>query len=266
MIENKRLINIFLFSFLLFVCLSCNSNGYDRETFKVKKVIDGDTIILDNSSKSHLRYLGIDTPEKSTYHSPSEPYAKEATEYNRKLVEGRKIEVELDEEKYDQYGRLLGYVFVDGEFINKKIIEQGLAHLLIIEPNTRYKDILENAENRAIKNRSGIWSNPDSYEYSKKNKKFTIKPLNAKRYIDQRIVARGKITSTDENKKVVILDMENELYIVIFRDDIQNFVKLGINPRSYYTGSPVEVIGRVKMYRGNPQIVVDHPISIRKLN
>lgn len=45
----------------------------------------------------------------------------------------------------------------------------------------------------------------------------------------------------------------------------KNFRFFGINPESYYLGKPVEVIGRVRMYKGRPEIRISHPISIRTL-
>jgi DNA/RNA endonuclease YhcR with UshA esterase domain len=45
----------------------------------------------------------------------------------------------------------------------------------------------------------------------------------------------------------------------------KNFRFFGINPESYYLGKPVEVIGKVRMYKGRPEIRIGHPISIRTL-
>jgi DNA/RNA endonuclease YhcR with UshA esterase domain len=42
----------------------------------------------------------------------------------------------------------------------------------------------------------------------------------------------------------------------------KNFRFFGINPESYYLGKPVEVIGKVRMYKGRPEIRIGHPISI----
>ena len=59
--------------------------------------------------------------------------------------------------------------------------------------------------------------------------------------------------------------MEDELDIVLFREDWDDFHFFDIRPEDYYIGKPVEVIGKVKMYRGRPNIIVNHPISIRAL-
>jgi len=66
-----------------------------------------------------VRYIGVDTPE---IHHPMigvEPFGKEASEANRKLVDGKTVSLEFDVEQRDRYGRLLAYVFLkDGTFVN----------------------------------------------------------------------------------------------------------------------------------------------------
>src|SRR5262245_15146104 len=61
---------------------------------RAARVIDGDTIQLDGGAL--VRYIGIDTPESrrrrgDRWISDPEPYAREATEANRRLVEGRAL-------------------------------------------------------------------------------------------------------------------------------------------------------------------------------
>ena len=58
----------------------------------VKRVIDGDTIELANGQI--VRYVGITAPETG------EPFEEEATEENKKLVEGKKITLEYDSDNY----------------------------------------------------------------------------------------------------------------------------------------------------------------------
>ncbi len=89
--------------------------------------------------------------------------------------------------------------------------------------------------------------------------------MNSTRYIDQKVALRGKVTEKIENKKVIILKIENDLDIVIFKDNLDNFDHFNLDPRSDYTGKLVEVLGRVRMYKGRPQISVHHPISLRIL-
>jgi len=260
-VSYKRYIIYFLL--LLFSC--DNTEGRDR--FIVTDVVDGDTILINHPKIERLRYLGINAPENLTEESPGDPFSRESTYFNGTLVGGKKIRVEYDEEKYDPYGRLLGYVFVDDLLINEEIVRQGLARVLFIGPNRKYENRILNAQKEAQDSKRGIWGNPNGFTTPDDNKQFLIKTAKASNYIDQRVVVRGKINKLrKKNSKVTVLSMEDDLNLVFFNDTLDNFKFFGIEPANFYTGKPVEVIGRVKMYRGTPQIVVTHPISIRVLN
>lgn len=98
----------------------------------VKRIIDGDTVELDSGEK--VRYLGIDTPEKN------ERGYSEATELNRRLVEGQQVHLEYDVQCKDRYGRLLAFVCADGTMVNEELIREGHAKPLSIKPNVCNKD------------------------------------------------------------------------------------------------------------------------------
>ncbi len=55
--------------------------SYFPKDGKVERIVDGDTVVLHNGTI--VRYVGITSPETG------EPFEKEATEANRKLVEGK---------------------------------------------------------------------------------------------------------------------------------------------------------------------------------
>lgn len=76
------------------------------QPYQVSKVIDGDTIELSNGER--VRYIGINTPEFRN--GIPDPYAQEAYEANKKLVEGKEVRLELDVQERDKYGRILAYV------------------------------------------------------------------------------------------------------------------------------------------------------------
>lgn len=98
-----------------------------QNRFRVKKVVDGDTIDLEDGRV--VRYIGIDTPEKGM------PYYSEAVAANKRMVEGKEIELELDvyeKEASTQWKpRTLGYIFVEEAgkriFVNKFLLENGCA-------------------------------------------------------------------------------------------------------------------------------------------
>jgi micrococcal nuclease len=235
------------------------------DVYRVKTVIDGDTIVLKDISSTNVRYLGIDSPEVQSLDGPGDLLSDEARRINKNLVDGKKIRLEFDKERFDPYGRTLAYVFVDDIFVNEQILRSGLAKALIIQPNDKYEKRLLKAEKEAKDLRKGIWGDLSRLTFPEGNSDFVIKPASATRYIDQRVVVRGKITKFRKSDKVLVLKMEDVLDIVLFPDSLSNFSFFNIIPEESYLGKPVEVIGKIRMYRGRPNIIISHPISIRAL-
>ncbi len=124
----------------------------------VTRVIDGDTIEVDIDGTIYkVRYIGIDAPELDDERPEFCALAQEATRYNRQLVEGKTVRLEKDISETDRYGRLLRYVYVDDTFVNAELVRQGLAWVKVYEPDTKYQDILEEAEAEAREHKIGIW-------------------------------------------------------------------------------------------------------------
>ncbi|MBE7553284.1 MAG: thermonuclease family protein [Anaerolineales bacterium] len=119
------------------------------ESVTVAAVVDGDTIELTNGRT--VRYIGINTPERN------QPYYEEAAALNRRLVAGKQVQLEFDVETFDQYGRSLAYVWVDGLMVNLEIVWQGYANTLTIPPNVRYEKEFRQAEREAREAERGLW-------------------------------------------------------------------------------------------------------------
>lgn len=120
------------------------------EVVRVKRVSDGDTILLEDGRK--VRYLGINAPEFL------EPFYFKAKWLNQSLVLGREIRLEFDEEKTDGYNRLLAYVYVGEQMVNAKLVEEGLAHAFFIGPNHRHNELLLRLQAEAKQRKVGMWS------------------------------------------------------------------------------------------------------------
>ncbi len=145
------LIIVLLIAPLLIVTSSFS--GYSK---RVARVIDGDTIVLENGER--IRYIGIDTPETKHPSKPVEYYGKEATEANRKLVEDKTVRLEFDAQERDKYGRLLAYVYVDTIFVNAELVRQGYAKVSTYPPNVKYQDVFLELEHEAREKRRGLWA------------------------------------------------------------------------------------------------------------
>lgn len=148
-------------SFNLFGLLKNSDKNASRNSFFVSKVIDGDTITLENNEK--VRYLGIDAPETHRKENGKwtnfvEPFGEEATILNKRLVEGKTVTLSFDRELKDSYDRNLAYVYIDGRMVNTVILSEGLAFPYDISKLKNYS-IFRLAFFNAIKAKKNLYKN-----------------------------------------------------------------------------------------------------------
>ena len=138
---------------LTFVLLLSLSHG---EVHNVKRVIDGDTLLLTNGEK--VRLIGVDTPETKHPQKPVQRFGKEAYLFTKRMVEGKEVHLKFDWQKRDKYGRLLAYVYLmDGTFLNAEIIKQGYGFAYTQFP-FRYLEEFRKYEREARENKRGLWN------------------------------------------------------------------------------------------------------------
>jgi micrococcal nuclease len=124
----------------------------------VLRVIDGDTIEVEvGGAEEDVRYIGIDTPESAIPGEPVECFGKEAAAANERLVGGEDVRLVFDAERRDHYGRLLAYVYAGRTFVNARLVEDGYATTLEIEPNTSRAAQLGRLEAAAGSDGAGLW-------------------------------------------------------------------------------------------------------------
>lgn len=130
----------------------------------VKDVHDGDTITLEDGRK--VRYIGMDTPELVSKNvKADEPFSHEARDRNKQLVLGRKVRLEIGDEKEDHYGRTLAYIWIadaNGKdlMVNEVLVREGLATSYPFSTNKRHADLFKAAQTAARKAGVGLWKNP----------------------------------------------------------------------------------------------------------
>ena len=172
---KDRIRSSIIVSGILFLLLCAGGYAECSGLFEVRWVDDGDTIVLTDGRR--IRYIGINAPEVESEYSKAEPFGDEARGFNRELVYLKKVLLEFDIEKYDQYGRLLAYVFLpDGTFINNAIITAGYAYCLPTKPNLKYEELFLKSQQNAMLSNKGIWQNlndnPEEYIGNSRSKRF----------------------------------------------------------------------------------------------
>ncbi len=124
----------------------------------VKRVIDGDTVVLADDTR--VRLIGIDAPEieNRDYAHRGEPYGEESKQLLKKWVEGKVVDLRDGPEKEDRYHRRLAYLYLeDQSFVNLRLVEEGAAEAYRKFPHPFQNDFFA-AEKRARDQKLGLWS------------------------------------------------------------------------------------------------------------
>ena len=142
-----------------------------QKTYDVVKVVDGDTIDVDMDGKvQRIRLIGVNTPETVHPNKDVEYFGKEASEYTKQNLSGKKVSIETDDsqDRYDKYGRLLAYVFVDGKNFNKSLIENGYAYEYTYNVPYKYQSEFKTAQKTAEVENRGLWGPKKTENVAKK--------------------------------------------------------------------------------------------------
>ncbi|MEH6504470.1 MAG: thermonuclease family protein [Cycloclasticus sp.] len=237
-----------LFWLFLTMALASSSSVIARETGRVAKVVDGDTVVLTSGEK--VRLLSINAPEIGYRGELSEPGGYLAKEQLQGLVLGQLVYIEPDVELVDHYGRTLAHLFLaNGRHINREMVRDGLAISNIHPPNLKYAEDLQVAQRYAEKKRSGLWQ----------LRAYQVKPVTA---ISTMLVKKwgrfdGQIKTIQRSKKGTKLYFDKTVYIWLARRDLKYFQNL-----NRYKGREIEVRGWPGKRGGQWSIRVRHPSQI----
>lgn len=131
----------------------------EGERVLVTKVIDGDTVELEN--RQRVRLIGIDTPETKDPRRSVQCFGKEASKETKKLLEGKVVILQKDVSETDKYNRLLRYIFLPTAqgylFVNDYLVREGFAKALTYPPDVKYNEQFREAERFAREGNRGLW-------------------------------------------------------------------------------------------------------------
>jgi len=122
----------------------------------------GDTLVMENGER--VRLIGVDTPETKHPKKPVEHFGKEAAAFTRRIVEGKRIRLEIDPANAHRrhkdrtpYRRTLAHVFLEnGLMLNSEIIAQGYGFADMRFPFFRMEEFRQ-LERMARDQRRGLW-------------------------------------------------------------------------------------------------------------
>ena len=132
--------------------------------YKVKRVIDGDTLIVEiDNTETMIRLIGVDTPESVNEVSP-EKNCKEgriASEYTKEKLKGKDVFLEYDIYRTDKFWRTLAYVYLDQEgkhMLQESLLRDGMANVMPVGSNIRYLLRFRIIKADAKQRKAGFWA------------------------------------------------------------------------------------------------------------
>jgi len=267
-----------------------------RGPFRVARVVDGDTVILDTGET--VRLIGVDAPEIHHPEVPVQRFGKESAAFLKSLVEGRRCTLSCEPGNLrDRYGRLLAYLFVDGRCVNAEMIRRGYAYAYTGHRYGRREEFMR-LEREARARGWGLWNfsltdgrianlvtRYESLDLEGRRELDRVlerlsrgRPLSAPgsaaraeridwrdaaRHVGRYVEVEGRVVRAYNSGKACFLnfhtDYRKHLNIVIFSSAFHRFPG---PPEELYRGKKIRVRGRVKEYKGRPEIVVEDPDHI----
>jgi len=149
-------------------------------TVTVTRVIDGDTMEIEypNGTEDTVRLLGVDTPETTLSRvSPDEfadipdttagrdhlfNWGERATTFAEDELEGTQVQMvfDPDSDRRGYFGRLLVYLYVDGENFNERLLAEGYARMY--DSQFSLREEFAALEQEAQASDMGLWDFQDS--------------------------------------------------------------------------------------------------------
>jgi len=221
----------------------------DNSFLTVKKVYDGDTVLLEDGRK--IRLLGINTPEITHGNRPGEAGGVWAKSWLSDKLLNQPVRLEIGVENTDHYGRTLAHLFnAQNEHINLQLVANGMASVEIFPPNLAYAEQLTEAGQQAESKRLGIWQLSDYAPIAIERLATT------KHYGWTRVI--GKITAVQINQYGVNLVFSDRFSARIEQRNVALFGDL-----SNYPNKTVEVRGWIQQRKGHSVMLLRHPSAIK---
>lgn len=217
----------------------------------VTAVYDGDTLKVKfkNGNERKVRLIGIDAPEMNDEREEVLFRAHMAKRFAFFHLYREKIKLTYDWELEDKYGRLLAYVWTEGEgLFNKFILSEGFASVFKNFP-FRYRDEFIEAEQEARKLEKGLWRKGNYPSIIAGEANMHIGKLLTVRYLCARVEAKGKF--------IFLHSGGNEFSTLIPKESLDPFP----DPKSYKRKF-LSVTGFLEEYKGDLQIVAFLPSQI----
>lgn len=219
-------------------------------------VYDGDTVKvrIRRDFERKVRLIGINCPEMEDPREEVRLQAHLAQRFTFYHLYRKNVRLTYDWEREDHLGRLLAYVWTeDDRLFNRFILEEGFASAFLKYPfREDYRQAFTAAERAARRRGRGLWLEPP---YPK------IGMNDAARSLGRLVTVRYECRELEKMRGFVFLQASGRKFAALIPEknkplfpDIETF-----------RGVHLEVSGFLEEFRGQPQIVVDHPSQINRV-
>ncbi|MCR2804898.1 thermonuclease family protein [Paenibacillus soyae] len=199
--------------------------------YPVSGFVDGDTFrVKTGDQETTIRLLYVDTPETKKPDTPVQPFGPEAAAFTKqRLEESGEVKLSFDKETKDHYDRTLAVVELkDGSILNELLLEQGLAKVLIVEPNVKMENVYKQLEQSAKQNAAGLWSSGNETSQTELPER-KVQPIGLEMKVDK---AEEMVTITNTTFESINMD---------------DWKLVSVRGNQTYTFEPIELPGQAKL-------------------
>ena len=226
----------------------------------VAQVFDGDTVALADGLR--VRLVGVQAPELASDRDHEDwPLAPESRDALAALVQDRAVRLRYGGARRDRYGRALAHLERDdGLWVQRAMIEAGMAQVYSFADNRELVCELLAAERAPRDAGRGVWAHP---RYRVRAADALDGAVDAWRVVDGRVVAAAVVRG-----RVYLnfgADWRTDFTVTVAprlrRMFEEAWAAAGVESVSAFAGRRVRARGWLDLYNG-PQIAADHPEQI----
>jgi len=215
---------------------------------------------FDLSDGHRVRLLGLKVPKPNIppFQADAEPLGAEAKAFVEAFVKGHTVTLYFDTVDQDRYERWLAHVVRDdGIWLQKALLEAGLARVYSFPDNRWNLRGLLSIEAKARHQNRGLWADPY----------YTIKtPKNLSQHLNSYQIIEGYVTSQSSGRGTIYLNFgqrwKTDTTARITKKNKKFFTEDG--PLLDYSGKTIQFRGWV-FEKNGPMIDLSHPEQIQIL-
>ncbi|HYC05797.1 MAG TPA: thermonuclease family protein [Azospirillaceae bacterium] len=229
-------------------------------TVRVRGVVDGDTVELDDGTE--VRLVGTQAPKLALgrRNFPDWPLSPESRDALARLARGRTVTLHTGGTPRDRHGRALAHlVRDDGLWLQGEMLRSGWTRLYTFPDNRAAAAEMRAAEAQARKKRANIWAHPF---YAVRTPDRLAEDMDTFQLVEGRVARSARVR--DRIYVNFGRDYRDDFTVEIERRHWRDFEAAGLDPLSL-GGRRVEVRGWIGE-RNGPVIQATHPEQMAVLD